>query len=228
VACHLSVIIPCCNEEGNVPVLREQLPPALDRLGVSWELVCVDDGSSDGTLAALRALPGARVLRHEQNQGLAAALKTGIAAAQGEWLVPLDADLSFPVEHLRELLDEQERTGADCVSGSPIRGRFEGVPVGRQIPSRVLNGLYGLLFDHRFTSYTPLLRLYRTARLRRLALTAKGFEVNAEILCLLLRAGARVVEIPVTLRARRWGRSKLRRLRELYRHLSLISRLIFL
>ena len=223
---YLSVVVPCYNEEGNVPVLREQLLPALKALGVSWELICVDDGSTDRTFAALAALPDARVVRHETNLGLAAALKTGIAAARGEWIVPLDADLTFPASHLKDLLEAQKAGGADCVTGSPIRGRFEGVPVSRQIPSRILNGVYALFFDDRFTSYTPLLRLYRASRMKGLRVTAKGFEVNAELLVRLLRSGATVVEIPVTLRTRRWGASKLRRFRELSRHAALIARLL--
>lgn len=223
---YLSVIVPCCNEEGNVPVLREQLLPALKALDVSWELVCVDDGSTDGTFAALSALEGSRVVRHEKNLGLAAALKSGFAAAGGEWLAPMDADLTFPAEHLRDLVEAQRRTGADCVAGSPFLGRFAGVPASRQIPSRLLNGFYGLLFDRRITAYTPLFRLYRASLVKALPITARGFEVNAELMCRLLRAGAKIVDVPVTLRSRRWGTSKLRRFRELTRHVRLILRLL--
>jgi len=226
----LTVLIPCLNEEGNVPRLASELLPALEALDLSWEAVLVDDGSTDGTAQALSRLTRAdarlRVLSHPSNRGLGAALRTGLAAAAGEWTVVLDADLTFPPTAVAVLLAEQRRTGADCVSGSPLLGAYAGVPWTRALPSRTLNLCYQLLFDRRLTSWTPLFRLYRTDLLRGLPLRSDGFEISAEILALLVRRGAKVAEVPASLGVRTWGASKLRRLRELGRHARLVGRLL--
>lgn len=223
----LSLLLPCFNEEGNIPRLESELLPALDRLAMPFEVVAVDDGSSDLTAELLAALarkdPRVRMLRHPSNRGLGAALRTAAGEARGEWSVALDADLTFPPAEVAGLLESQRRTGADCVCGSP---RYEGVPWTRVLPSRILNGLYRRLFPSEVTAYTPIFRLYRTELLRRLTLDAEGFEINAEILVRLLRSGSRVVESPARLRERLWGASKLHRGRELFRHLRLILRLI--
>jgi dolichol-phosphate mannosyltransferase len=224
----LSILIPCLNEAENLSRLKGELFPVLERLSVSWEVLVVDDGSRDSTPALLTALrrPGLRVLTHPENRGLGAALRTGLAAAEGDWVVPLDADLTFHPGAIGDLLEAQRRTGADCVCGSPFLGGMPGVPLSRRLPSLLLNAFYRGFFDRRVTAYTPMFRLYRTAALRELALSCDGFEISTEILVGLLRAGRKVTEIPVPLTVRTAGVSKLRRLRELRNHAALAWRLL--
>lgn len=226
----LTALVPCLDEAESLPRLESELFPALDALATPYEALFVDDGSSDGTAAALDALaarrPPARVLRHEENRGIGASLKTGLAAARGDWLVFLDADLTFHPSLIARLLSERARTGADCVSGSPVLGGMGAIPPGRRLPSLALNAFYRGLFDTRLTSYTPMFRLYRTADLRALDLRSSGFEVSVEALVLLRRAGKCVVEVPAPLTLRAAGASKLRRWRELKAHLALAARLL--
>ena len=82
------------------------------------------------------------------------------------------------------------------------------------------------LFNRRLTSFTPIFRLYKTSDLREIPIHSDGFEVSVEILIRLIRAGKNIVEVPVPLTLRQEGFSKLKRLRELRRHLSLIGRLL--
>lgn len=226
----LSVLLPCLDEAEGLPRVEAELFAALDALGTPCEVLAVDDGSRDDTLARLTELaarrPQLRVLRHERTRGLGAALKTGIAAAAGEWLVPLDADLTFHPRHIAGLLAAQRASGADCVCGSPWLGTDSEVPLERRAPSLLLNAFYRGAFDRRFTAYTPMFRLYRLRSLRGLRIASDGFEVSAEILVRLLRAGCAVVEVPAPLSVRRTGASKLRRSRELWAHLRLIARLL--
>ncbi len=226
----LSVIVPCLDEEDNVSRFPETLFSALERLGVSYEVIAVDDGSGDGTGERLEALRRRGLpllpLRHERTRGLGAAVATAAAQARGEWIVTLDADMTFSPDQIALLLDAQRRTGADCVLGSPARGSFCGVPWSRRLPSAALNALYRLLFSSAITAYTPIFRLYRASLLRALKPDCAGFEVNAEIAVLLLRRDARIVEAPVVLTARVLGSSKLRRARELGAHLRLLARLL--
>ncbi|MBI3299763.1 MAG: glycosyltransferase family 2 protein [Elusimicrobia bacterium] len=226
----LSALVPCLDEAESLPALEAALFPALDALSLPYETLFIDDGSKDGTAAGLAALaarrPAAKVLTHPANRGIGASLKTGLAAAQGDWLVFLDADLTFHPSLIKELLQKREETGADCVSGSPYLGGMPGVPWRRRLPSLALNAFYRGLFDSRLTSYTPMFRLYRTADLRALELTSDGFEVSVEVLVKLLRAGKKIAEVAAPLTVRKAGTSKLRRWRELKAHARLSARLL--
>jgi glycosyltransferase involved in cell wall biosynthesis len=224
--------VPCHNEEGNIPRYAEELLPALDALAAPYEVLIVDDGSTDGTAEAANSFaavhPAAQVLRLTPNQGLGAALRAGFAAARGEWIATLDADLTFRPAVLKEMLALATTEKADLVAGSPYlrAGDMGGVSWRRRLPSLMLNALYRGIFGLRMTAYTPIFRLYRSARLRELPLTAAGFEINAEIAARALLEGWRVAEVPAALETRTSGVSKLRRGRELAAHLSLIFRLL--
>lgn len=226
----LSVIVPCFNEAENIALFPKTLFPPLDRLGLTYDVVAVDDGSRDRTVEALKTLVAegrpVTVLRHEVNRGLGAAVRTAIAAAKGDWAVVLDADMTFDPGQIESLWKAQLRTGADCVIGSPALGSFGSVPWARRMPSKILNGVYRLLFSRSVVSFTPIFRIYRTSLLRQLELRSEGFEINAEAVVLLIRKGGRVAEVPATLGERAHGVSKLRRFHELKRHLRLIARLL--
>ena len=228
---HLSVVVPCFDEKANILRFEDELFPVLDNLGIPYEVVAVDDGSSDGSFEVLKKLglrqPKLRSVAHAENRGLGAALRTGFAAAKGDWIVTLDADLTFSPSLVKDLLARQKETGADMVGGSPFLsgGGFRGVPWARSVPSLLVNVFYRGLFDRRLTAYTPILRLYRASLLRALPLASEGFEINAEIAARLIQAQRRFSEIPAELSVRSEGVSKLNGLRELRRHACLIIRL---
>lgn len=227
----LSIIIPCFNEEKSVGRYSEELFPPLAALGTPFEVLAVDDGSGDGTAAALNDLSKThplRLLSHEENKGLGAALRTGFEAASGEWIVTLDADLTFHPSQIRELMTRQKETGADLVAGSPFldaQGMRE-VPWARRFPSLMINAFYRGLFSRLLTSYTPIFRLYRSSTLKVMTLTSEGFEINAEIAARFLLAKKSVAEAPAALTVRQEGVSKLGRLRELGAHARLIAKLL--
>lgn len=114
----LSVVIPCYNERDNIDPLFARLLPVLAGLGVSWEVVCVDDGSRDDTLARLLAVrvrePRVKVVELSRNFGKERALSAGLSAARGAGVVPMDADLQHPPEILAEMLAKW-REGFDVV-----------------------------------------------------------------------------------------------------------------
>ncbi len=229
-AVKLSVILPCFNEAASAQRLESILFPALDRLGTTYEVVAVNDGSTDTTARTLEEIasrrPQLRLLSHAENRGLGAALRTGWNAASGEWIVCLDADMTFHPDLIADLLAAQSESGADCVSGSPFLGGMPGIPWSRRLPSLLLNAFYRGLLNMRLTSYTPMFRLYRAEDLRSLDIVSDGFEISVEALARLLRAKRIVREIPAPLTVRTDGVSKLRRWRELKNHLRLIARLI--
>ena len=117
----LSVVVPMYDEEQVLPLFVERVRPVLDALGEPYELVAVDDGSRDGTpvllQAARRTWPQLRVLHLRANSGHQAAISAGLAAARGDWVVTLDADLQDPPEVIPEMLAAARRDGADVVYG---------------------------------------------------------------------------------------------------------------
>lgn len=192
----------------------------------------VDDGSTDDTAAAAAKLLITRkdtsVISLSPNRGMGGALRAGFAAAKGEWIAALDADLTFPPAYIKDLYAAALVGKADLASGSPYLrpGDMAGVPWVRSLPGILINALYRSLFGHTLTAYTPVFRLYRTSFIKSLTIASNGFEINAEIAARAMLAKRPVVEVPAPLLTRTAGVSKLQRGRELRRHLALISRLL--
>ena len=117
----LSVVVPIFNEEAVLPLLVERLRPVADAWGVSYEVLCVDDGSTDATPVLLQRLrrewPQVRVLRLRANAGHQAAISAGLARARGAWVATIDADLQDPPEALGEMLSLARTEGVDVVYG---------------------------------------------------------------------------------------------------------------
>jgi undecaprenyl-phosphate 4-deoxy-4-formamido-L-arabinose transferase len=134
----VSVVVTVLNEEGSVDELHRRIAAVLD--GGDWEAIFVDDGSTDGTFARLRALhesdPHVRVVRFKRNFGQHPAMHAGLARARGERIVTMDGDLQNEPEDIPKLLDALDR--ADVASGRRVARRDS---PGRTLPSSVINGL---------------------------------------------------------------------------------------
>jgi dolichol-phosphate mannosyltransferase len=223
----LSVVIPAWNEAQNLRRYPGELFPVLAGLGMPVEVLIVDDGSRDDTAQVVKDMgPPARLIAHEKNKGLAAALRTGFAEARGEMLVTLDADLTFAPSLIPLLLERFRAGDADVVSGSPkMAGYGADIPGYRIAISRLATLIYSTVLGAHITAVSPIFRLYRTEDLRALQLTSKGFDINAEILFGLIRNGKRVAEIPAPLTQRIHGESSLNYRREMVRHLRLAAKM---
>lgn len=226
----LSVIIPCCNEEQNVPRFASELWPVLEKSGYGFEVVIVDDGSKDGTVREVEKLnqPQIHLVRHDKNQGLGAAMRTGMASAAGEQLIFLDADLTFHPQLIPSLLEAAEKhPEADFIIGSPNLGGYgKDIPAWRLWISKSANLVYRVLLGRPITSINQVFRLYKTEQLKQLPLSAVGFDINAEILFKLVFSGKQFVEVPAKLTARLHGVSKLNYAREIRRHMVLIFKIL--
>ena len=117
----LSVVVPIFNEEAVLPLLVERLRPVADAWGVTYEVLCVDDGSTDATPVLLQRLrrewPQVRVVRLRANAGHQAAISAGLARARGDWVATIDADLQDPPEVLGQMLALARTDGVDVVYG---------------------------------------------------------------------------------------------------------------
>lgn len=202
----LSVFLPVYNEEGNLRPLATKLTEHLGALGRSWEVVFVDDGSSDASFEILRELasgePRFKVVRFRRNYGQTAAMAAGIQAARGEILIPMDADLQNDPADIVQLLAKLDE-GFDVVSG--WRKQRQDAAITRNLPSRVANSLISWVSGVRLHDYGCSLKAYRREVLADVKLYG---EMHRFIPIYASWVGARVAEIPVTHHARVSGQSK--------------------
>lgn len=192
------------NEAGNLPRLLRGVRGTLERLGVEYEVVVVDGGSSDDSAQVAERL-GARVV-HQQVPGYGSAFREGLAACRREFVVTLDADLSHDPRVLSDLWSA--RHTADLVIASRyVAFGHANMPWGRRFLSRVLNFAYGTLLDLPVHDLSSGYRLYRRRLLQSIPLDSLDFDVLPEILVKAFVLGFKVQEIPFHYWPRVAGRS---------------------
>lgn len=202
----LSVVIPVHNEEANLPELVSGLDRVLAGLDGDSEIIVVDDGSTDGTFAALRRLhaesPRLRVIRLRTNFGQSAALAAGFDAAKGEVVITMDGDLQNDPGDIPALLAKLEE-GYDVVSGwrRPRQDPFWR----RRVPSILANWLISRITGVALHDYGCALKAYRREVLEHVALYG---EMHRFLPALAKWVGAAIAEVPVRHHPRRLGRSK--------------------
>ena len=200
----ISVVIPAYNEAENLPILLAELFTALGAAGQSWEIVLVDDGSTDGTAERIRAAtaaePRIRPVLLAVNGGQSAALAAGFAQVRGSVVVTLDADLQNDPADLPRLLTALEH--ADVVSG--IRANRQDSAV-RLISSRIANGFRRAVLGDPVTDIGCSFKAYRREALEGLPMFV-GVHRFLPALCQF--RGARLAEVTLSHRPRRHGVSK--------------------
>jgi dolichol-phosphate mannosyltransferase len=198
----ISVVIPVCNEFDNVGPLAREIVAALT--GREFEIIFVDDGSTDGTAAAVRALrqviPEVRLLRHSFRSGQSAAVCSGVRYARAEWIATLDGDGQNDPADIPKLFEV--RHSAELVMGNRVQRRDTWL---RHLQSRVANGVRGRLLGDGTPDTGCGIKVMR----RDVFMDLPRFDHMHRFLpALFLRAGARVVSVPVAHRPRERGTSK--------------------
>jgi dolichol-phosphate mannosyltransferase len=223
----VSVVVPIFNEEDGVLQLKQKLLCLRDLL--SDEFVFVDDGSRDSTVPALNehfknAQVRYCVVEHGVNRGVGAAFRTGFQSARGSYICTIDADCSYSPEGLKLLLTTLRMSGDDIAVASPYHpdGGVEGVPAWRLVLSKGCSALYRLLSPLKLYTYTSIFRVYREEVVRRVPFKSDGFVSASEILIGAGRRGYTVVEVPMVLRARAVGRSKMKVARTTFMHFKML------
>jgi glycosyltransferase involved in cell wall biosynthesis len=201
----ISVVVPVYNEERSVALLHDELRSALEPLGTPWEVIFVDDGSSDGTFSALTRLhnaePNVRVVRLRRNFGKAAALVAGFDQVRGETVVTIDGDLQDDPAEIPRLLAKLDE-GFDLVSGWKTRRRDR---FSRRVLSRIFNRVTSLFSGVRLHDMNCGLKAYRAEVVHGLRLYG---ELHRFIPVLAHYRGFRIAELPVNHRPRSHGRSR--------------------
>jgi glycosyltransferase involved in cell wall biosynthesis len=202
---HISVVVPLLNEEATLAALYDELAAALDPLGCPWEVVFVDDGSTDESHTRLVELHATRanvqVVRLRRNFGKATALSTGFALARGEVIVTIDADLQDDPAEIPRLLAKLDE-GFDLVSGWKQDRKDSGA---RRAFSRVYNGATAVVTGVHLHDMNCGLKAYRAEVVRSMAVYG---ELHRFLPALAHQRGYRVAELSVNHRPRLNGRSR--------------------
>jgi len=203
----LSVVVPVFNEQDNLRPLHAEIDRALKPLGLSYEVIFIDDGSTDATAAVLRELraadPCCRVLRLALNTGQTAALACGLENARGDVVVAIDGDGENDTADIPRLLSKLAE-GYDLVSGWRRR-RWQQSPLTRRLPSQAANALISRMTGIALHDYGCTLKAYRGDLARRLRLYG---EMHRFVPAIAAELGARIAELEVNFRPRRTGTSK--------------------
>src|SRR5947199_1445273 len=201
----LSVVFPVYNEEENIPILLDEIAKALDGKW-AYEIVAVDDGSTDRSLDVLRASrakhPMLRVLAFEKNSGQTAALDAAWRAARGTYVVSLDADLQNDPADIPAMMAAQQMSGSDMVIGVRVNRNDTW---SRKMQSRIGNGVRNWITKDKITDTGCSLKLVRRDAIDRVTLYTG---MHRFLPTLVRMRGYKVIEMPVNHRPRQFGVSK--------------------
>ncbi len=203
----LSLVFPAFNEAENLPTLLESATKIGDQLGVTFEIVVVDDGSRDASAAVLDRWmardPRIRSVHHATNRGYGAALRAGLREARGELVFFSDADLQFDLREIALLLAHAHEHDVEIVAGYRAPRRD---PWLRRIIARAWGDLVRALFSIPVRDIDCAFKIFRREVLDAIPIESVGAFVNTEILVRARAAGFRIRQIPVTHRPRKSGR----------------------
>ena len=227
----ISIIMPVYNESKNIDRYEKELFTHLNKLKEDFEIILVNDGSTDDTRMRIEELQSRykRIIciNHPQNMGLGMAIRTGIKHSIGDKVITLDGDLTFHPKYIEMLYSKYIAENIDCVMGSPeLAGYKDEVPRYRVFLSRCANYIYSILLGSRITAMSPIFRIYNGDKLRGLTLQSTGFDINAEIIMKFIQSKYSFIEVPIPLNIRIFGVSKINNVKEVKNHIKLYMRII--
>ncbi len=212
----ITILVPAYNEEDSISALIHALHDNI-QLVEAYEILVVNDGSSDGTGTILTELtdtiPELRVLDHPHNMGLGCALRSGFRDARGRIIITMDADMTHPISLIPSLIAAGDAVDVVIASRYVRGGGMSGVPWWRVALSVLANAIFQIIFATRVRDITAGYKAYRAECVRALDISSRGFEVQLEITIRLIASGATFREIPYVLTTRQHGASKMRYLK---------------
>lgn len=223
----LSIVTPMYNEAENIPATIRRLTKTMAGFPGNWEMVFVNDGSTDNTLEISRQweqkIDNLVVVSYPVNKGRGRALKTGFQNTRGKYIVSTDFDLSYSPDHILKIYEElaDPLQMNDIVLGSAYMpgGHTKGVNALRLFISKVGNTILQFAFPEKIYTSTCILRGYKRGALQALVLESDRKEIHLEILSKAFANGLNIKEIPATLENRKQGRSKFRFKRTAFTHI---------
>ena len=204
----LSVIIPVYNEVESIETILTRVYDTK----LTHEIIVVDDGSKDGTRDKLKTLDGkknVRVILHEVNQGKGAAVRTGMAAAQGDILLIQDADLEYDPRDYPELLKPIQEGLADVVYGSRFLGRAHRVTMfWHMLANKSLTLMTNILYDTILTDMETGYKVFKRQVIDGMVIRANSFNFEPEFTAKILKRKYRIFEVPITFNPRDYSQGK--------------------
>jgi polyisoprenyl-phosphate glycosyltransferase len=220
----VSVVLPCYNERDHVELEVKRIRAAFEAAGMSYELICVDDGSTDGTREVLEALPDVRTILLPRNQGSGTARRIGTQQARGRVVVWTDADMTYPNERIPELVAELDDTWDQVVGAR--RGEAGTYKLARVPAKWAVRKLASFLSNTDIPDLNSGLRAFkRSVAEPYLRLLPPGFSCVTTITLAFLANGHAVKYVPVDY-FKRAGRSKFHPFRDAYRYIIQVLRMI--
>jgi len=227
----VSVVAPLYNEKDGLPMLAATMSELAVRLGSNYALECVlvDDGSKDGTSdeaqKCFAGFPSVVYVKHERNLGPGAALRNGFARSTGELVCTIDSDCTFDPLRIPEMLDLMEHQQVDIVVASPYhpQGGVENVKPWRLLLSKGASAIYRAVCSCKLYTYTSFMRVYRREVIETVPFKSNGFPAVTEMLLRAAQRGYKVAELPMILKSRLIGVSKMKVAKTIRIHLRLMA-----
>ena len=209
----LSIIIPCYNEHQNIQAVLDAVSQV--DVGMQKELIVVDDGSTDGTVELLQEIrektPDADILKVHfsmLNSGKGWAIRIGLKYATGDIILIQDADLEYDPNDIPKVIAPIREGRADVVYGSRFKGKVTGMALPNLVCNKLLAGLATLLYGTAISDEATAYKAFRRDAILGIKLKCQRFEFCPEVTAKVLRAGARLTEVPISYHGRTTAEGK--------------------
>lgn len=213
----IDVIVPVYKEEKSI----EEFYRRIRGTPLQYNLIFIDNASTDNTLEIVRTFIDVIVIEHDKNEGYGASICDGIANSQGEIIVIIDADCEYPPESIPEMIKQLETADVVYTSRFLDKRNFN-MPFLKILGNRIISSVFNFLFRQNVTDLYTGCKALRRSVLSGSHLQRKGFEHVLEMASYLAKKGAKIDEIPVTFKQRRTGNSKMKHLTETLKFVYLI------
>ena len=213
----VDVIVPVFNEEDGLPEFLERTTG----LDLNLQLICIDNASTDKSLALLKEYQEIKVIEHATNEGYGASLRDGMQAATADKIIIIDADCEYPPEAIPALVDALDEFEVVYTSRF-LDDRNKGMGKLKMYGNKIISGMFNLLFDQNVTDLYTGSKGFRRSVITDLKMERNGFEHVLEIAARIAKKGIVIHEVAVDFRARNTGRSKMSHIPETLKYLYLL------